>query len=110
MRMRLAWEPKDKDKAMNKRLYVGGLSYNTNEDMLTELFAAAGEVQSAEVIRDRHSGYSRGFAFVEMQTEEDAQKAVEQFNGTELDGREIRVAEAKPRRESSSSRDRWSSW
>ena len=95
---------------MNKRLYVGSLSYDTTDDGLNGLFATAGAVASAEVISDRYSGRSKGFGFVEMETEEGAEKAISQFNGTNLDGREITVAEARPRRErrqDSYERDRW---
>jgi len=97
---------------MNKRLYVGSLSYDTTDDGLRELFSTAGTVQSAEVVMDRYSGRSKGFGFVEMETVEDAEKAVNQFNGTMLDARTITVAEARPRRErrpsqDSDRRDRW---
>jgi len=98
---------------MNKRLYVGSLSYDTTDDGLRELFATAGTVASAEVIMDRYSGRSKGFGFVEMETEEGAEKAVSELNGTNLDGREITVAEARPRRERErrqdygGRRDRW---
>ena len=84
---------------MNKRLYVGSLSYDTTDQSLRELFVTAGTVVSAEVISDRYSGRSKGFGFVEMETQEGAEKAISQFNGTNLDGREISVAEARPRRE-----------
>ena len=95
---------------MNKRLYVGSLSYDTTDAGLGELFATAGTVVSAEVISDRYSGRSKGFGFVEMETDEGAEKAVAEFNGKTLDGREITVAEARPRREKrqeSQGRDNW---
>jgi cold-inducible RNA-binding protein len=95
---------------MSKRLYVGSLSYDTTDQSLRELFVTAGTVASAEVISDRHSGRSKGFGFVEMETDEDAAKAISQLNGTNLDGREINVAEARPRRERRQdfgSNDRW---
>lgn len=95
---------------MNKRLYVGGLSYDTTDDGLNELFSTAGTVLSAEVIKDRYSGRSKGFGFVEMESEEEAEKAVAQFNGTTLDGREVTVAEAKPRRERRQDSDRNDRW
>lgn len=82
---------------MAKKLYVGGLSYNTSEQALQEAFSQAGTVVSAAVITDRETGHSRGFAFVEMATDEEAQAAVEMFNGKELDGRTLTVNEAKPR-------------
>jgi cold-inducible RNA-binding protein len=81
---------------MAKKLYVGGLSYNTTKDSLREMFGAAGTVESATVITDRMSGRSKGFGFVEMATEAEAQKAIEMFNGKELDGRSITVNEARP--------------
>jgi len=81
---------------MEKKLYVGGLSYDTTETSLKDAFSQAGEVVSAAVITDRMSGRSRGFGFVEMATEEAAQKAIETWNGKELDGRTLIVNEAKP--------------
>ncbi|PIR70068.1 MAG: RNA-binding protein [Candidatus Niyogibacteria bacterium CG10_big_fil_rev_8_21_14_0_10_42_19] len=81
---------------MAKKLYVGGLSYDTVENTLKETFAQAGAVESAVVIIDKMSGRSKGFGFVEMSTEEEAQKAIEMFNGKELDGRTITVNEARP--------------
>ncbi len=94
---------------MNKKLYVGGLSYDTTDDGLRELFSAQGTVLSAEVIRDRYTGRSKGFGFVEMETVQDAEKAIAAHNATMLDGREIKVAEARPRREQRdfNRRDRW---
>ena len=82
---------------MEKKLYVGGLSYNTTETSLKDAFSQAGEVVSAAVITDKMSGRSRGFGFVEMATEGDAQKAIDMWNGKELDGRTLIVNEAKPR-------------
>ncbi len=82
---------------MEKKLYVGGLSYDTTETSLKDAFSQAGEVTSASVITDRMSGRSRGFGFVEMATEEAAQKAIEMWNGKELDGRTLMVNEAKPK-------------
>ena len=81
---------------MNKKLYVGGLSYETSEDELKEYFAQAGTVDSANVIMDRISGRSKGFGFVEMSSEEEAKKAVEMFNGKDFGGRTLTVDEAKP--------------
>lgn len=80
-----------------KKLYVGGLSWGTTEDSLREAFMAAGQVASAQIIMDRMSGRSKGFGFVEMETEEEAAKAIEMFNGQELDGRKISVSEARPK-------------
>ena len=81
---------------MAKKLYIGGLSYSTVDDGLKEAFAQYGTVESASVITDKMSGRSRGFGFVEMATEEEAQAAIEAMNGKELDGRTITVNEARP--------------
>ena len=81
---------------MEKKLYVGGLSYDTKEDTLKDLFSKAGTVDSATIIMDKFSGKSKGFGFVEMSSEEEAKKAIEMFDGKELDGREIKVNEARP--------------
>lgn len=82
---------------MGKNLYVGNLSYDTTEDQLRDLFGAHGEVTSANVITDRDTGRSRGFGFVEMATEEAAQSAIAALDGQAVDGRNIRVNEARPR-------------
>jgi len=81
---------------MAKKLYVGGLSYSTTEDSLKEAFSQAGAVESATIISDKMSGRSRGFGFVEMTSDEDAAKAIEMWNGKELDGRSLTVNEARP--------------
>ncbi len=81
---------------MGKKLFVGGLSYDTVEESLRKLFVEAGTVESAVVIVDKMSNRSKGFGFVEMGTEEEAKKAIELFNGKELDGRSITVNEARP--------------
>ena len=81
---------------MNKKLYVGGLSYDTTEDSLKDAFAQAGAVESVKIITDRISGRSRGFAFVEMTSDKDAQKAIELWNGKEFEGRTLTVNEARP--------------
>jgi RNA recognition motif-containing protein len=80
------------------RIFVGNLSYQTTEDQLTDLFSQAGQVESATIVTDRDTGRSRGFAFVEMGPAA-AAKAIEQFNGYELNGRAINVNEARPRPE-----------
>ena len=82
---------------MIKKLYVGNLSFNTNQDGLRSLFSEAGAVADAVVITDRETGQSKGFGFVEMADEDGAKTAVERFDGSQLDGRSIKVAEAKPR-------------
>ena len=81
---------------MEKKLYVGNLSYNTNEEGLKEAFGQAGTVEEAIIITDRMSGRSKGFGFVTMSTEAEAQAAIEMWNGKELDGRELKVNEARP--------------
>lgn len=81
---------------MAKKLYVGGLSYDSNESGLKELFSQAGAVDSAVIIMDRATGRSKGFGFVEMSSDEEATKAIELFNGKEFDGRTITVNEARP--------------
>jgi len=81
---------------MAKKLYVGGLSYDTTEDTLKQTFAAAGTVESATIIMDKMTNRSKGFGFVEMSTDEEAAKAIEMFDGKELDGRTVKVNEAKP--------------
>ncbi len=86
---------------MTNKLYVGSLSYNTTEDGLKTAFEQAGTVQSAVVIIDKMSNRSKGFGFVEMSTEEEAKKAIDMFNGKELDGRTIIVNEARPMKEQS---------
>jgi RNA recognition motif-containing protein len=82
---------------MGTKLYVGNLSFRTTSDELKDAFAAAGTVESASVIEDRDTGRSRGFAFVEMATAEEAAAAIEQFNGKDFGGRNLTVNEAKPR-------------
>ena len=82
---------------MSKKLYVGNLAFQTTSQDLQELFAQAGTVESANVIEDRDTGRSKGFAFVEMSTQEEAASAIEQFNGKEIGGRALKVNEARPR-------------
>jgi RNA recognition motif-containing protein len=82
---------------MSTKLYVGNLAFQTTSQELQELFATAGTVESASVVEDRDTGRSRGFAFVEMSTKEEAAAAIDQFNGKEVGGRALKVNEAKPR-------------
>jgi len=89
---------------MAKKLYIGSLSYDTTENTLKDTFAQAGTVESVAIIMDRISGRSKGFGFVEMSSEEEAQKAIEMFDGKELDGRTIVVNEARPMKDFSSNR------
>lgn len=84
---------------MNKRLFVGGIPFQATEEELKDLFAKFGNVVSAVIIKDKYSGRSKGFGFVEMETDEEAQKAIKGLNETEMDGRKITVNEAKPREE-----------
>ena len=81
---------------MAKKLFVGGLSWNTTDDQLKEFFSESGEVVSANVITDKYSGRSKGFGFIEMSSEKEAKEAMKTLNGKELDGRTIVVDEAKP--------------
>ena len=81
---------------MAKKLYVGGLSYDTTDASLKETFSAAGTVESAVIIMDRMTNRSKGFGFVEMSTDEEAEKAIEMFNGKEVEGRNVTVNEARP--------------
>lgn len=83
---------------MNSKVYVGNLDYNTTGDQLGELFAQAGKVVSAIVITDKYSGRSKGFGFVEMSSDEEAKKAIEMFNGKDLQGRDMIVNEARPQK------------
>ena len=82
-----------------KKLFVGGLPYSTTEDTLKETFAKLGEVQSAIVITDKMTGRSKGFGFVEMTNDEEADKAIETLNGSEMEGRKITVNVARPMEE-----------
>jgi len=82
---------------MGRKLYVGNLPYSATEQSLREAFSASGTVDSVSVITDRDTGQSKGFAFVEMATDQEAQAATQALNGQMLDGRQIKVNEAKPR-------------
>ena len=84
---------------MESKLYVGNLSYQTTDEELRELFAQAGTVNAVDVIKDRDTGMSKGFAFVTMGTSEEAEAAIRQFNGYSLAQRELRVSIARPREE-----------
>ena len=83
----------------NKKLFVGSLPWSVDDAKLAEIFAQAGTVVSAQVVKDRETGRSRGFGFVEMSTDEEAQNAVKNLNGTDVDGRNIVVNIARPREE-----------
>lgn len=87
---------------MTKKLYVGNLSYMTTNAALSELFGAVGEVVSVDLITDQATGRSKGFGFVEMAAHEAATQAISQLNGREVDGRAIKVAEARPREDNRS--------
>ncbi|MGI8493850.1 MAG: RNA recognition motif domain-containing protein [Pyrinomonadaceae bacterium] len=86
---------------MSTKLYVGNLSFNTSTQDLEQMFAEFGSVQSTNIIEDRETGRSRGFAFVEMSSKEEGQSAITGLNGKEVDGRALTVNEAKPREERS---------
>jgi len=91
---------------MTQNLFVGNLSYDTTEDTLRTLFAEFGQIESARLITDRYTGRSKGFAFVEMSTEQAAEEAIGELNSKQVDGREIKVEKANPRPE----RDRGPRW
>ena len=102
----------------SNKLYVGGLPYSVTDDKLQEIFAPHGTVESARVITDRMTGRSRGFGFVEMSSQSEAEEAIQKMNGTDLEGRSLTVNEAKPQQERSGGgggrgggggggRDRW---
>jgi RNA recognition motif-containing protein len=82
---------------MAKKLYVGNLAFHTTSQELQDLFGQVGTVESAQIIEDRDTGQSKGFAFVEMSTDEEAASAIDQFNGKEVGGRMLKVNEARPR-------------
>ena len=82
---------------MGRKLYVGNLPYSVTEDALREAFSACGTVDSANMITDRDTGQSKGFGFVEMSSDSEAQKAIQELNGTTMDNRQIKVNEAKPK-------------
>ena len=95
---------------MESKLYVGNLSYNTTEDRLRSAFAEAGTVVAVDVIKDRDTGQMKGFAFITMGNQEEAENAIKMFNGKTLDNREIKVNIARPREERprrSSNNRRW---
>ncbi len=100
----------------SNKLYVGGLPYSVTDDQLQEIFSPHGTVESARVITDRMTGRSRGFGFVEMSSQSEAEEAIQKMNGTDLEGRSLTVNEAKPQQERSGGgrgggggggRDRW---
>jgi RNA recognition motif-containing protein len=95
---------------MNKKLYVGGLPYSVTNGQLTELFQSHGTVESAKVITDKYTDRSRGFGFVEMSTQQEAEQAIQALNGTELEGRSLTVNESKPRENRSHSGASRNSW
>jgi RNA recognition motif-containing protein len=95
---------------MGKTVYVGNMSHGITDEKLKDLFAPHGEVVEVRVITDQYTGRSRGFAFVDMATEEAARKAISQLNGQTVDDQQLRVAEAKPRRRRDPSRDLYTSY
>jgi len=82
--------------SMGKKLYVGNLPFSVTDQVLQETFSQVGKVESARVITDRDTGRSKGFGFVEMSSDDEATKAIDQFNGAECEGRNLTVAEARP--------------
>jgi RNA recognition motif-containing protein len=89
---------------MGKKLYVGNLSYEVTDSALEQMFAGHGSVQSAQVIMDRDTGRSKGFGFVEMSSDQEAQNAIQALNGQQVGGRALTVNEAKPREDRGGSR------
>jgi RNA recognition motif-containing protein len=85
------------EQVMTKKLYVGNLSYGSTEDQLRDLFSSAGDIASVTIIIDRETGRSKGFGFVEMETDEGAEEAIKLFNGYQLERRALTVNEARPR-------------
>jgi RNA recognition motif-containing protein len=95
---------------MNKKIYVGGLPFSVTDDQLKKLFESHGTVESAKVVTDRYTDRSRGFGFVEMSSQQEAEQAIQALNGTEIEGRSLKVNESKPREDRSRSggnRNRW---
>ena len=95
---------------MNKKLYVGGLPYSVTDEKLVELFQSHGTVESAKVVTDRYTDQSRGFGFVEMSTQQEAEQAIQALNGTQIEGRSLTVNVSKPRENrpgGGGSRNRW---
>ena len=91
---------------MGNKLYVGNLAYSTNEDSLSDFFADVCKPRSVKIITDRETGRSKGFGFVETETPEEAEQIMAQFNGSELDGRPLKISEARERTDRSSG-NRW---
>ena len=97
---------------MGRKLYVGNLPYSADQQSLTEIFSRCGTVDSVNVIADRDTGRSKGFGFIEMSSDSEAQKAIQELNGADCDGRPMTVNEAKPQKKRSSGgygggRNRW---
>jgi RNA recognition motif-containing protein len=95
--MSLCARDQPEERSMGRRLYVGNLPYKATDEELTELFSRAGAVDNVRVMRDQATGRARGFAFVEMATDEDAQKAISEFHQYQMDGRALVVNEARPK-------------
>jgi RNA recognition motif-containing protein len=95
-----------KEKNMSANIYVGSLPYSIKDEQLQELFATYGTVEAARVITDKYTGQSRGFGFVEMGSQDEAQRAIQALNGTQLDGRTLVVNEARPQEKRSGQRPR----
>lgn len=92
---------------MGRKLYVGNLPYSASQESLQQTFSQCGTVESTTLITDRDTGQSKGFGFVEMSSESEAQKAIQELNGTEVDGRAIKVNEAKPKAPRGGGGGRW---
>ena len=92
---------------MGNRLYIGNLPYSADQQTLQDAFGKCGTVESVNVIMDRDTGKSKGFGFVEMSSSNEAQKAIQEINGSTIDGREVKVNEAKPQKKRSTIDGRW---
>jgi RNA recognition motif-containing protein len=104
--LRVEGNPILKEEHMSANIYVGSLPYSIKDEQLQDLFATYGTVEAARVITDKYTGQSRGFGFVEMGSQAEAQRAIEALNGTQLDGRTLVVNEARPQEKRSNQRPR----
>ena len=92
---------------MGRKLYVGNLPFSATQEELSELFGQVGSVESVNIITDKLSGRSRGFGFVEMGSDDEAKAAIERFDGHDMNGRTLKIDEAKPQADRGGGRDRW---
>ena len=92
---------------MGRKLYIGNLPFSATQEELSELFGQVGSVESVNIITDKLSGRSRGFGFVEMGSDDEAKAAIERFDGHDMNGRTLKIDEAKPQADRGGGRDRW---